>query len=743
MKLLTKKKISVLISAVMLITTVAIPNIMVSAAVTVPTNIATNPGFDDNKTGWWGGVQNRALTNAALLTIVTDSTTGNKYATSYAGLGYCIGKTLETEQNTSYMVKFKFKGAGAVSVGNAKRNAQAGVADENLVQLNPINYNTSQNSVRGNNFSNDSTQWTEHIEYFNSREYTQVFIEITDMGSTKICIDDMEIYEIDPQVDTATVAGFADVGRKVKINAKIYDFCGDSVGIHEVQWKRGESATGPWTEIIGATDHTYEIKGEDVGKYISYDIIPVTVNSALGRKEGAISQSQAIYVQSPTQYIALDLSAHFTGKLITTQEESFYCTSAKDNIDRYTLKSESFTFGASNEFMCGGVPYAIDVISDRRAIHKNGDVTISLGGETLSKLHVLMAYAQAPADLNQTAVVTYNDDTTQDVSYTAGLIAEKTEIESLVNNEPYGMNGVGNTDDDLSRGFLYSYEFDLDNNKEAKTITFPLSETEGKAVIFAVTAEALSGEELKAAIEAKIAQITTNISSATKEKVQTIMRQVERYAGAGNDATLIEGYSVVSGLLIEVANATLTNENTTAKITVNLTNPVKAEDINYDNIKVNGYDSSKYYFTFTGETTDTFEINVINDFNYSGLNLTIDRALKCANAPYFTLDEDFRKSFTQTKVNEITVNQPLAINGTNVSGSIDYKYNGTGSTTYQVYIIVYGANNKMLYANTAYTGTLSQNQTVDIDINETIPSGAQSVNMFILDGANTMQILYR
>ncbi len=93
-----------------------------------------------------------------------------------------------------------------------------------------------------------------------------------------------------PTMNVPTIAGTLLAGQTLTATTSGYsDLDGDAAGVHTYQWYRSDNASGTGKiAIAGATALTYILTNDDVGKYVSFVVIPV---AATGDSPGTSMES--------------------------------------------------------------------------------------------------------------------------------------------------------------------------------------------------------------------------------------------------------------------------------------------------------------------------------------------------------------------------------------------------------------------------------------------------------------------
>ncbi len=95
-----------------------------------------------------------------------------------------------------------------------------------------------------------------------------------------------------PPTDTAPVASMVSIqgtlsAGEVLTGAYQYtDAGGDVEGTSTYRWLRADTATSTYTAIVGATGRTYTASTTDAGKYLEFEVTPVSATSATGAYTG-------------------------------------------------------------------------------------------------------------------------------------------------------------------------------------------------------------------------------------------------------------------------------------------------------------------------------------------------------------------------------------------------------------------------------------------------------------------------
>ena len=77
-----------------------------------------------------------------------------------------------------------------------------------------------------------------------------------------------------PIASSVNVAGSLYIGAVITGNYVYSDAEGDAESGSTFQWYRGDTTSGPWTAISGATAKTYTLTSNDNSKFIKFEVIP-------------------------------------------------------------------------------------------------------------------------------------------------------------------------------------------------------------------------------------------------------------------------------------------------------------------------------------------------------------------------------------------------------------------------------------------------------------------------------------
>ncbi len=111
---------------------------------------------------------------------------------------------------------------------------------------------------------------------------------------------------------------------------EFYDLNGDSMGVSEYKWLRGDSQNGEFDEIEGADALTYTVTDEDTGKYIVFEVIPVSENEPT---KGSAVKSEAL--KGPVLPEVKDISISKNGTVLTGKYKYYHEYGAPEGESRY------------------------------------------------------------------------------------------------------------------------------------------------------------------------------------------------------------------------------------------------------------------------------------------------------------------------------------------------------------------------------------------------------------------------
>ena len=101
-----------------------------------------------------------------------------------------------------------------------------------------------------------------------------------------------------PEAKNVAITGTLAVGETLTGSYEYFDINGDPEQGTIIKWYRGDSSTGPWSEITSANGNTYTLTETDVGKYIKFEVTPANANET-GEPAFAVSASQVEYPPTP------------------------------------------------------------------------------------------------------------------------------------------------------------------------------------------------------------------------------------------------------------------------------------------------------------------------------------------------------------------------------------------------------------------------------------------------------------
>ncbi|HEX2936348.1 MAG TPA: PKD domain-containing protein, partial [Bacteroidales bacterium] len=105
----------------------------------------------------------------------------------------------------------------------------------------------------------------------------------------------IQVLNAPPVASNVYIAGTAKYSSSVTANFTYGDVDQDSPGTPTYKWFIASVKNGSYTQITGATQITYTIKLEDVGKYIFFEVTPVALS---GELLGTPKNSDTVYIQN-------------------------------------------------------------------------------------------------------------------------------------------------------------------------------------------------------------------------------------------------------------------------------------------------------------------------------------------------------------------------------------------------------------------------------------------------------------
>lgn len=741
MAIICKKKF---IQVLILMFVLSLSVIQASAQVSMDkiTNIMINSDFEEmgtwgetennRKYGWYAQGDNTNAFNIMETSSSKPAQHGNYYATTW-GKGYELYQYVPVEKNKVYVVSFWYKcmpSSGTTSTNYPLFEVHGA---DNTTVLTSKTYSTKY-------------EWTQIVMCFNSVDNEKVRVRITNKGDGgRVAVDNYVMGICEPSTDAVCIDGYASADNVLNVVADVIDPIGDKVLKSEYQWQISNNGSGPWSDIETADDDKYTVKKSDEGKYIRVRVVPRSEAANGIVKKGNAVYSRALKVSAGTDYQPIFLKEYFTGKLLGTVEEAQEISNATDSINGYILNRDNVinALSESNVYMCSDVPYSMSLYSEKRAVMSDEeDIILSLGSQYLDSVNVLMTYSQIPT-VDQNAIISYADGTFENLTYTAGSIMEKTVGAPLSNQTPMGMIGVGGNINDENAGFLYSYTFNLSEEKEAESITFPHTLTEGKLLIFAITGKTVSGEVLRQIIVDKIQELPETLTLNDRSTVENILSCAERYKNDGGNPDEISGYSVLKTLLTDVESQTTTSDLLDCTIDIDFSNPVKIDTISKDTITIAGLNENQYEVepVMNGENVVGAKVIVINNFSYRQLEITLSDKIANAFGPHFSLGQAYKITYTPEKLFEVK-NKECTLNGTSLRLKADLKNNSSQVLNYYFICAVYSSESEMLYAF-ENSNSLNVGGTANINEQLTVPATAATAKLFVWNGADTMNTIYQ
>lgn len=385
------------------------------------------------------------------------------------------------------------------------------------------------------------TDWTKAEYTFNSGENENIRIvlkQMCDVGGDKavadVYVDDISLYARRPEITDISVSGYASVKESMTVYSKSIDSFGDSIKEPEYNWQFSEDGE-EWTDIEGATEKTYEISEKIAGLYLRVQVTPVSEGKDGKVRLGKAEVSKTFKVSEMKADFPIDISVYFNEKLIADESE----LNGAIVLDKAGIEK---AIGESNALIYDEIPYVFELNAENRGISSNvdEDLVIELKNEYLSSLSFAYAYSSAPAG-EQSAIIKYNDGTTEEFVYSAGLIAEKSE--SAINQDAFGLFEEDGTKE-ADKGYIYSNKLEMGKIAGIESITFPASKTEGKLIVYALSGERVDKEVIREKIEAEILNIPENIKPTDFGALDSIEESAKTYELLGGNVSDISGFDL-------------------------------------------------------------------------------------------------------------------------------------------------------------------------------------------------------
>lgn len=80
-----------------------------------------------------------------------------------------------------------------------------------------------------------------------------------------------------PYATPASISGSNSVGEKLFGNYSFNDSNGDSEGASSFRWLSADSLSGNYQAISGATNLTYILTNDDLGRFIKFEVTPISI----------------------------------------------------------------------------------------------------------------------------------------------------------------------------------------------------------------------------------------------------------------------------------------------------------------------------------------------------------------------------------------------------------------------------------------------------------------------------------
>lgn len=712
-------------------------------------NLVQNGGFEEGVAAWQSSYNVRDADEA------NPAYEGTKYGQLW-GAGWQIYQEISVEKNTDYMLSFAYK--NIVINGNSNQLRVYVTGDGIAVgKPAPANGNSligasdPKNPKEAGVLYDIKSEWTKINERFNSGDNSTIYVAFVNYGygvGTDYkgeCIDDVFIGCIAPETTETKISGISESGNALHAITKVGDPIGDKVIDSDFRWQISDDENGIWEDIHDSAESKYEIKKADIGRYIRYAAVPQSEAPDGSIKRGKEKYSKALLIKPASDNISIDISALMNGIFIGTKSDAEQCDT-DNSIGGYILNREELEkyISDNNALTSGNISYSADIYGTKRAVSaKDGkDLTINLNGNGFQAINVLMTYKQIPEN-EQYVVVEYTDGSSEQFEYEAGSVMEKNNSLICINDTPLGVYGIEDNADRQDCGFVYSYTFNTDEEKEIETIEFPYSSTGDELLVFAVTGTRVGAAALEQMISRKITGLPQTITKDNRSDIEEIISLAEICTERGGNPEKISGYNEIKKLLIDVEKyeVKIGLYNFTAEIT--FSGSIDKKSIGYDTVSVEGLDNTQYDIEkiINDGKIIGIKIIVINRFDYNTKNIVISKDIASEYEPNFEIGHENRYSLVPKKILEAN-NVICEINNNVLNVNVSVKNNSDEQQSCYIVCGVYTDENEMIYS-AAEKKIIEPGNTITFNKSETVGESGKKAKLFIWNSPESLKIIYQ
>lgn len=429
---------------------------------------------------------------------------------------------VNVEQNTDYVLTFYYKSDDPGITVQAFGDGNAALIGEQWIR-------------------DVADDWVKKTYTINSGSSNTIQVNFKLMGqaggaseTANGYIDNISLVARKPVVESVSLSGYSAIGNTVTVRDIVTDSFGDTVIDSEYQWQISDDGID-WTDIDGATENVYEISEGDIGFYLRVQVTPVSKGKDGATRKGKASFSKTLRVSEMSAYFSIDITGYFNEKLIASEDELM----GNVVLDKVGLEK---AIGESNAVIYNEIPYVLELNAENNAIATNADkdLVIDLGNEYLSSVNFAFAYWDAPQS-EQSAIIKYNDGTTEEITYIPGLVFEKSE--GAINADAFGMYEEGGEKAE-DKGYIYSCKLKMDKVAGIESVTFPCANTEGKLMIYALSGERVDKEVIREKLEAEILTIPQHIKPTDFSLLDNIEESAQTYELLGGNVSDISGFDL-------------------------------------------------------------------------------------------------------------------------------------------------------------------------------------------------------
>lgn len=556
MLFLNKKKISGLLAVIMAAVSYSIPLSTYAA----DDNLIKNPGFEEgnhdgdcvyNWFGHLGWIGNSAWSGKGLGVPIVDGGHSGAYCASWGSWGVRqLAQHVNVEKNTNYELKFWYK----TNVDGRNPKVELSVVDGVYLVDTTLDEGTRMNTPSTEllkpEIINAPDEWTEVERTFNSGDCDTIVIKLMNVENEDklVLFDDFSLYSVGaPVAENVRMSGYPSVGQKLKLYADTRDDFGGVMQESEYKWQISDDGSA-WSDIADAAEREFVIDESHKGKYIRGGVVPVAAKAdGSSARKGAPTYSSGVQILAATSYDPQELNV--SGTFIGTSEEAAEIADIDKTIDGYILGTSGLTI-ENNAIMHGEIAYSVDLNSADRALKiGSDDTTVSLQELNAKKVNVLMTYTQAFGEATNKVVLNYTDGTSEEMTYTPGMLSSLTDGADNVNSAPLGLYAtaaIPGESDKNDEGYIYSYTFDANMSKTIKSITFCGTGSDS-ILLLAITLQESSKDDIKLMAENAIAELK-DFKYEDKQKITDALALVEKYVEFGGSEDEISGIAELNAL---------------------------------------------------------------------------------------------------------------------------------------------------------------------------------------------------